>query len=103
MTRYTIILSQEARAQLVEIYRYIATEASPQTAARYTDAIVAHCESFATFPHRGSSRDDVRPGLRITHYRRRVVIAFDIEDRRVNIIGVYYGGPNFEDALKRLR
>jgi toxin ParE1/3/4 len=46
-------------------------------------------------------RDDIRPGLRITNYRKRAVIAFEVDDAlaRVSILGVYYGGRDFERAL----
>jgi toxin ParE1/3/4 len=45
--------------------------------------------------------DDIRPGLRITNYRKRAVIAFEVDDAlaRVSILGVYYGGRDFERAL----
>lgn len=38
------------------------------------------------------------PGLRITNYRRRAAIAFlvDTEARIVSIVGVYYGGQDYE-------
>ena len=70
-------------------------------AARYTEAIVAYCESLTTFPHRGTRRDDVRPGLRITNYKRRAVIAFEVDDARstVAVLGVFYGGRDYERAL----
>jgi hypothetical protein len=29
-------------------------------------------------------------------YRRRVTIAFEVADDAVNILGVYYGGQDFE-------
>lgn len=32
-------------------------------------AMVAYCESLQDFPHRGTRRDDVRPGLRVTNYK----------------------------------
>lgn len=44
-------------------------------------------------------RDDVRPGLRITHYRKRAVIAFDVAADLVSIIGVFYGGQDYETIL----
>ena len=46
-------------------------------------------------------RDDVRPNLRITNYRRRTVIAFEVDEagRRIAILGVFYGGRNYESAL----
>ena len=41
---------------------------------------------------RGTRRDDVRPDLRITNFKKRAVIAFAVEAERVSIIGIYYGG-----------
>ncbi|MBA3486048.1 MAG: type II toxin-antitoxin system RelE/ParE family toxin [Lysobacter sp.] len=100
MRKYTVAFTPEARDQLTELYRYIAlSRASPAAAARYTDAIVTYCEGLQTFPHRGTRRDDIRPGLRITHYRKRSVIAFVVDDDRVSILGVYYGGQDYETAL----
>ncbi len=96
---YTVVFTPEAEAQLIELYGYIAAEASPEIAARFTDGIVTYCESLNTFPARGNRRDDIRPGLRVTSYRKRVAIAFHVEDDRVNIIGVFYGGQDYEGAL----
>ncbi len=61
---------------------------------------MTYCESLRTFPRRGLSRDDIRPGLRITNYRKRVVVAFDVEADRINIIGIFYGGQYYETALQ---
>ena len=52
-------------------------------AARYTDSIVTYCENLQSLPHRGIQRDDIRPGLRITSYRKRVVIAFEVDADQV--------------------
>lgn len=82
------------------MYGYIAAAASPDIAARYTEAIVSYCESLRTFPQRGTMRDDVRPGLRITHYRKRTVIAFDVDAGLVSSIGVFYGGQGYETMLQ---
>ena len=35
---YTIVFTPEAETQLTELYSYIAAEASPDIAARFTDA-----------------------------------------------------------------
>jgi plasmid stabilization system protein ParE len=99
---FRVAFTPEAEEQLVDLYRYIAEAASPDIAARYTDAIVSYCESLHTFPHRGTKRDDVRPGLRITNYRKRAVIAFDVHDETVSIIGVFYGGQNYENILQEV-
>lgn len=97
---YRVVFAPEAEEQLAALYNYIAIAASPDTAARYTEAIVRYCESLQTFPRRGTQRDDVRPGLRITHYKKRTIIAFDVDSEQVSIIGVFYGGQDFESILK---
>jgi len=61
-------------------------------ALRYTEAVVSYCESLRTFPYRGGQREDIRPGLRITHYKKRTVIAFAADAELVAFIGVFSGG-----------
>ena len=98
--KFRVVCSPEAVEQLAELYRYIAKAASPDVAAQYTEAIVSYCESLDAFPLRGSQRDDVRPGLRITNYKKRAVIAFDVDTEVVSIIGVFYGGQDYETVLR---
>ena len=50
----------EAQEQLLSLYRYIASVASPEIAERYTNSIVAHCDSLQDFPMRGTRRDCFR-------------------------------------------
>ena len=49
---------------------------------------------------RGMRRDDIRPGLRITNYKKRAVIAFAVDAEVVSVIGVYYGGQDYESVLR---
>ncbi len=37
--------------------------------------------------------------MRITSYRKHVDIAFHVDEDRVNIIGVFYDGQDYESAL----
>ena len=97
---YRVVFSPEAEEQLVALYGYIAAAASPDIAARYVGAIVNYCESLCMSPHRGTKRDDVRPGLRITNYKKRAVIAFDVDADVISVIGVYYGGQDYETILQ---
>jgi plasmid stabilization system protein ParE len=98
---FSVVFTPEAEEQLLSLYRYIAMHESPAVATKYTDAIVAYCETLSAFPHRGTCRDDVRPGLRITNYKRRTVIAVEVDEAaaQVAIIGVFYGGRDYESAL----
>lgn len=99
---YTVRFAPEVLDQLGAIEDYIAHAGSPLTAARYVDALVAYCESLTTFPHRGTRRDDLMHGLRITNYRRTAVIAFIAEagTETVSILGVFHGGQDHEAALQ---
>jgi toxin ParE1/3/4 len=63
--------------------------------------VIETCEGLAIFPLRGVSREDIRPGLRVTHHRGRTVIAYTVDQgsRLVSILGVLYGGQDFEGVL----
>ena len=97
---HRVVFAPEAEDQLAALYRYIASASSTDIADRFTEAIVQFCESLSTFPRRGNKRDDVRPGLRVTHYRKRVIIAFVVDADLVSILGVFYGGQDYESILQ---
>jgi plasmid stabilization system protein ParE len=78
---HRVVYAPEAEAQLLALYFHIAATASPEIAANYTDAILEQCESLKTFPMRGAQREDIRPGLRVFGFRRRVSIAFEVATR----------------------
>ena len=58
------------------------------------------CEGLADFPHRGTARDDLRPGLRTICYRKRVVLAYAVIDETVAIVGIFYGGRDHERLFR---
>jgi toxin ParE1/3/4 len=95
---HRVVFAPGAEAQLVSLYRYIAHEAAADIAEHFTTAIIEQCERLATFPHRGTPRDDVRPGLRTMSFRRRVTIAYAVDADQVSILGIYYGGQDFTAA-----
>ena len=97
---HRVVFSPEAEAQLVNLYRYIGQQASQAIARRYTDAIVAHCEGLADFPDRGTSRGDIRRGLRTLAFRGRVTIAYSVHPTEVRILGIFYAGQDFEGLLR---
>ena len=100
---FRVRFAPEAESQLATIEAYIANASgSPVIAANYVEAIIDHCERFTLFPQRGTRRDDLFPGLRVTHYRGSAVIAFtlDLDAETVSIVGVFYGGQNYEATMK---
>lgn len=96
---YRIAFAPEAEEQLSILYQYIALKTSSRIALNYIEKIVEHCESLSLFPMRGIRRDDILPGLRITHYRKKTIIAFMLENDGVTVLGIWYGGQNYEMAL----
>ncbi|MGF6233663.1 toxin ParE1/3/4 [Inquilinus ginsengisoli] len=100
MKRYRVSYTARAADQLEALYLCIAEDSGPDRAAGYVDAIRDYCDRLETFPHRGSRRDGIRPGLRLLGFRRRVTIAFTVEDEIVTILGVFYGGQDVEAALQ---
>ena len=69
-------------------------------ASRFVDGIIDHIAILKEFPKRGTPRDDLRPGLRTLAWRRRVTIAFMVEERDVVVFGIFYGGRDFESLLR---
>ncbi len=98
---FAVRFTPEALDRLDTIEAFISHAGSPLTAARYVDSIVAFCESLGTFPHRGTHRDDLLPGLRITHYRGSAVIAYLVNDsdESATVLDVFYGGQDYEAAF----
>ena len=48
---------------------------------------------------RGAPRDDLRPGLRMLSFRRRVTIAYRIKANVVTILELFYPGQDFEKIV----
>ncbi|OEU70325.1 MAG: plasmid stabilization protein [Desulfovibrio sp. S3730MH75] len=96
---HQVVFAPEAEEQLVKLYRYIAEVESAEVAANFTNGIVDFCEGLQNFPLRGTERSDIRQGLRITHFKNRTIIAFAVFDEFVSILGIYYGGQDYEKRL----
>lgn len=100
MTPRPVVWRPRARADLLALYDWIADRADPDTAYAYTAAIEAHADKLATFPDRGTPREDLVPGLRTTPYRGRTVIAYRVLADAVEILRLVHAGQlwdGFED------
>jgi plasmid stabilization system protein ParE len=89
----------EAEVDLAALYDLIAAAAAPAVAMRYLDRLEAFCAGMAVAAERGRRRDDIRTGLRIVGFERRVTIAFTVSEDAVTILRVFYAGRNWEAAL----
>ena len=99
MRRRTVIFAPEARDDLVRLYNWIADAASPSVALSYIERIEAWCLGFDLASERGQDRHDIRPGLRIAGFERRMTVAFVVDDDRVTILRLFYGGQDWERAF----
>jgi toxin ParE1/3/4 len=63
----------------------------------YAGRIEQACLGLADFPLRGTPRDDIRPGVRVMAFRRRVLIAYAVAGQEVTILRILYGGRRFAD------
>ena len=99
MRRRHVVFSPEARDDLLNLYDWIATRAGPAVAISYIERIEAFCLGFDLASERGQLRGDIRPGLRIVGFERRITIAFSMNKEQVTILRLYYGGQNWEELL----
>lgn len=95
MKRYHVRLTGEAEADVAWIYRFVRRKsASTEVARNYVGRIRAFLKEFEMFPERGTIRD-IRDGMRIVGFERRVSIAFIVEDNEVVVLRILYAGQQF--------
>ena len=100
MRRRGVVFAPEARDDLLRLYESIAKAAGVSVALAYIERMETYCLGFDIASERGHTRDDIRAGLRIVGFERRVTVAFSVEDARLTILRVLYGGQNWEEALR---
>ena len=96
---YRIRLRPEAETDLQLLYRGLVDRgASPETARGYVHRILGFVNGLDVFPKRGSVRNEIRPGLRVINFERRVSIAFVVEDdtQEVVVLRILYAGQELK-------
>lgn len=91
MIRRAVVFSPEAQGDLKALYDSIASTASEEVAMAYLARFNAYLAGFDL----ASIRPDIRPGLRIIGFERRITIAFSVEEREVTIQRIIYGGQDW--------
>ena len=99
---YELLLEASARKDLKQIFDYIHGRADARVAEAFVDKLLDHCRKLQDIPELGTRRDDLRPGLRTLGYRRRATILFRVDHSRrvVVVLGIYYGGREFETSFQ---
>ncbi|WP_210651141.1 type II toxin-antitoxin system RelE/ParE family toxin [Nocardioides sp. SYSU D00065] len=98
-----INFTPEAERQLNIIDDWIAANTTAHVARRFVSAILDHIDGILVFPVAGRPRDDVRPGIRTTTFKKRTIIAYEVDESSgavvVNVVGVFHAGQDWEGAL----
>jgi toxin ParE1/3/4 len=100
VTYLKVIFTPLAERNIDVLHAYISAHASEERADGYVNRIIEFCNGFVTFPLRGTQRDDILRGLRVTGFERRATIAFVVTADAVLIEGIFYGGQDFEAILR---
>lgn len=101
--KFEIVFRPAAEADLLALHWHIAEDAGLEIAGGYIGRIEEACLALETSPKRGASRDDIRPGLRVMGFERRVTIVFQVGKAEVTIARIFYGGQDYERALRARR
>ncbi len=99
MKERRVVFAPEAAEDLNELYDWISGEASPTVALAYLERVEAYCSRLSIGSERGHLRSDIRPGLRIVGFERRLTIAFVVQEETVLVLRVFTAGRNWETSF----
>ena len=96
MKRRSIFIDPVAQSDLLHIFDLISEASGEERASAYIERVMSFCLKFDLAGERGQKRDDLRPGLRVTGFERRIAIAFEVTPTEVRFLRFFYGGVNWE-------
>ena len=103
MTEYKILLSEQAVADMEDIYTYIATSIGmPQTAQNQVIRIADAIDSLRTMPHRirimrdTYGKDNELRRLLVDNYS----VIFTVNDNAVHVVSVLYSASDISARLQ---
>lgn len=98
MKEREVQFSPEALEDLSGMLEWIAGAANVDIALAYTNRLEKFCLSLSVASERGTSRDNIRSGLRTVGFERRVTVAFEVTDDTVTVLRVFRSGRNWEET-----
>jgi toxin ParE1/3/4 len=93
-----VVVTPEAQEDLLALYDYVSDAASSAVADRYLARLERYLGGFEYAAERGTLRDDIRRGLRVVGFERRVTIAFAVSDTTVTVLRLFYGGQSWDET-----
>jgi toxin ParE1/3/4 len=100
MKRVPVTYRPDARNAIDEIFLYVLDASRhPPTAERFTDRILARCESIGDAPFGGAERPDLGAGIRAVPFEGRAVILYRVNDDAVEIVNIFYRGRDYQAIM----
>ena len=104
MTRFEVLLTEDASSDLEELYDYIATHDTPAKAEYVLDRIGKVMETLSTFPERGSYPKELL-ALGVREYRQTFFkpyrVIYQVIDDRVYVYLIVDGRRDMQALLQR--
>ncbi|MBY6163808.1 type II toxin-antitoxin system RelE/ParE family toxin [Mameliella alba] len=98
---YQIRFHPKVAQDLRGIARAMLPHAGPKTTNAILNQLRDSARSLAETPHRGTTRDDLLPGLRAIPSGRRGVICFSVDDETQTVLIhlIAWGGANWQARI----
>ena len=94
------VLSERAKSDLVDIWRYTLENWSEEQAIRYYNKLMDGCEYIASTPYTsGRDYEEVRPGLRGMLCGKHIIFYRIISEEKVRIVRIFHGKMDFPKHL----
>lgn len=101
MKQLPVVYSDDARQDIDFIFAAVLEMSkSTRTAERYVQQIEERCRNIGRLPFGGTLAEGLIEGLRTVTFRKRVAIAYIIEDEAVVILKLFYAGEDYQAILR---
>lgn len=102
---YRVRFHPKVARDLEGIARAMLPHAGAETTERILNILRDTARGLAETPHRGSTRDDILPGLRAIPAGRRGVICFTVDEAARNVLVhmVSWGGADWQSRVAARR
>jgi toxin ParE1/3/4 len=95
-----VVYAETAKDDLLRILRWLAENASIASAVDIVGDLESFIDRLDVASERGTLRDDISTGLRMVSHKR-ADIAILVDQETVVITRIFYGGEDYEQALRR--
>lgn len=85
---FSVLLSDDAKTDLFDIYWWVASEAGPEIADAYYARLESRLFALDHYPNRGTPRDDLGENIRTVPFERRLTILYRVERKIVRVLRV---------------